>query len=101
MRMSVVEAQGWAGEAGSQAQLLYLLIQQWSGVRDLLRALGRGSFEFFREKMALLRSDKAQGVGSEHFHPLRQQHLSPLTCASVRGSLHAAREPLDTKALAL
>lgn len=36
MRMGVVEAQGWAGEARSQAQLLYLLIQQWSGIRGLL-----------------------------------------------------------------
>lgn len=36
MRMGLVEAQGWAGEARSQAQLLYLLIQQWSGIRGLL-----------------------------------------------------------------
>lgn len=63
MRMGVAEAQGWAGEARSRAQLLYLLIQQWSGLRGLLRAPGRGSFEFFREKMALLRHDEARGRG--------------------------------------
>lgn len=30
--MCLEEAQGWAGEAESQAQLLHLLTQQWNGV---------------------------------------------------------------------
>lgn len=53
--MSPEEAQGWTGEAGSQAQLLYLLTQQWSsGWETLLELQGKDSL-----------SPSGKGVSSE------------------------------------
>lgn len=80
--MGTEEAQGWGSKARFQAQLL---TQQWSGVGDLFRTPGKGFFESIREKMTLLRDDRAQGVRSARLHPLPQHHLSPFICATVRG----------------